>query len=127
MFHALVFWAEPLRVFGKRLDTTQKTAGRVFPQQCRRGRVQKFAKSIENELPADGMPEQLKCRQDLEARNSLLRGTEISGNSRRKISLETFLVDIRPMERTEDFFLLKVRGTPATRNRSLFLGRLGRG
>lgn len=35
---------------------------------CRKGRDRRFAKYAENEFPADGVPEQLKCRHDLKAR-----------------------------------------------------------
>lgn len=36
----------------------------------RRGRDRRFAESNEDELPADGMPGQLKCRHGLETRTS---------------------------------------------------------
>lgn len=36
----------------------------------RRGRGRRFAESNEDELSADGMPGQLKCRHDLEPRTS---------------------------------------------------------
>lgn len=36
----------------------------------------RFAECIENVLPADGMPEYLKCRCELAARNSFCGGSE---------------------------------------------------
>lgn len=73
---------------------------------CRRGRDRRFAETTENELPADGMPEQLKRRYDLEGRNSFSKGTgsELLGTAKGKsvgIGLRLFLKSI------VDFVLLE--------------------